>query len=226
LAHVTERSDGHETLLDVCDLITHFQTPRGTVRAVDGVSLRLSRGRTLGIVGESGSGKTILARSIMGLLPTKNVVRGGEVWLGDRNLAATDVRQLREIWGKDIGMVFQNPMTSLNPVRRVGRQIMAPLRRHLDLSKVDARAKAEELLRSVGIPDPVRRLDDYPHELSGGMRQRIMIAIAIARDRMQTATPSRRRADDCVGCHGPEAGPRAARPRARRAVDGPDPRHP
>ena len=167
-------------LLEVSDLRTHFLTARGALRAVDGVSLTLERGRTLGVVGESGSGKTVLVRSIMGLLPTHNVARGGEVTFDGRRLTGLSPAELREIWGAEIGMVFQDPMTSLNPVVRIGRQITETMAFHLRLPHAEARAKAADLLRSVGIPEPERRLRAYPHELSGGMRQRVTIAIALA----------------------------------------------
>ena len=168
------------SLLEVQDVSTHFLTARGAVRAVDGVSFSLERGLTLGVVGESGSGKTVLARSIMGLLPTHNVVRGGEVTYEGRRLTGLSSAELREIWGAEISMVFQDPMTSLNPVVRIGRQITETMRFHLALPDAEARAKAAELLKSVGISEPERRLRAYPHELSGGMRQRVTIAIALA----------------------------------------------
>ena len=167
-------------LLEVVDLVTHFVTERGLARAVDGVSLTVERGRTLGIVGESGSGKTVLARSIMGLLPRAGVRRGGKVLFEGQDLLGLSDRDLRDIWGAEIAMVFQDPMTSLNPVVRIGRQITESLRHHLQLGKAAARARAIDLLASVGIPEPARRFDQYPHELSGGMRQRVMIAIALA----------------------------------------------
>jgi oligopeptide/dipeptide ABC transporter ATP-binding protein len=167
-------------LLEVEELRTHFLTARGAVRAVDGVSFSLDRGRTLGVVGESGSGKTVLARSIMGLLPTTNVRRSGQVTYDGRRLTSMSPSELREFWGAEIGMVFQDPMTSLNPVVRIGRQITETMRFHLGISDGEATARAGELLRSVGIPDPERRLREYPHQLSGGMRQRVTIAIALA----------------------------------------------
>jgi peptide/nickel transport system ATP-binding protein len=167
-------------LLDVRDLVTHFSTPLGTVRAVDGVSLTVDRGRTLGIVGESGSGKTILARSIMGLLPQRNVFRAGSVLFAGKELTTMSLRQLRHIWAREMAMVFQDPMTSLNPVMKIGAQIGEPLRVHLGMKRADAGATSEKLLADVGIPDPGRRLQEYPHQLSGGMRQRVTIAIALA----------------------------------------------
>jgi peptide/nickel transport system ATP-binding protein len=166
--------------LDVRDLKTSFRTARGLVRAVDGVSFSVDRGQTIGVVGESGSGKTVLSRSIMGLLPAKNVVREGSVTFDGRNLVGLSASDMRHIWGAEIAMVFQDPMTSLNPVVKIGRQITEGLRLHLDMSKSRARETAVELLRSVKIPEAERRLEQYPHELSGGMRQRVLIAIAIA----------------------------------------------
>ena len=167
-------------LLEVEAVKTHFRTARGTVRAVDGVSLRLERGKTLGIVGESGSGKSVLSRSIMGLLPKHNVVRDGSIRFEGRELVGLPPGDLQDYWGTQMSMVFQDPMTSLNPVMRVGSQITESLRLHLDVSKDYANETAEALLTSVGIPEPARRLKEYPHQLSGGMRQRVMIAIALA----------------------------------------------
>jgi oligopeptide/dipeptide ABC transporter ATP-binding protein len=167
-------------LLEVEDLHTAFRTPRGLVRAVDGVSLTLGRGRTLGVVGESGSGKTVLSRSIMGLLPGGNVERSGTVRFAGLDLTAMPLEELREVWGMQVALVFQDPMTALNPVVRVGRQITESLRLRAGLDRRAANETAVALLRSVGIPDPERRLRAYPHELSGGMRQRVMIAIALA----------------------------------------------
>lgn len=167
-------------LLEVADLVTHFRTPRGVVRAVDGVSFSLRRGETLGVVGESGSGKTVLSRSIMGLLPRHNLIRGGSVRFEGREIAEAGSEEMRGLWGTKISMVFQDPMTSLNPVMRVGNQITEPLLQHLDITRKYARDLALSLLTSVGIPEPERRLSQYPHEMSGGMRQRVMIAIAIA----------------------------------------------
>jgi oligopeptide/dipeptide ABC transporter ATP-binding protein len=166
-------------LLDVEDLATHFVTPRGLVRAVDGVSFSLDRGRTLGLVGESGCGKSVLSRSIMGLLPG-NVERHGSVTFDGQRLDQLGPADLRSYWGTQIAMVFQDPMTSLNPVMRIGRQITEPLRFHFDMDRREAEKIALELLASVNIPEPARRMRQYPHELSGGMRQRVVIAIALA----------------------------------------------
>ncbi len=173
-----ERATGR--LLEVTDLRTSFRTPAGSVRAVDGVSLTLDRGRTLGIVGESGSGKSVLSRSIMGMLPKRNVTREGTVVYDGQQLTSLPDGKRRELWGTEMAMVFQDPMTALNPVLRIGNQITEGLRFHLGLDRRTARQNAVALLRSVGIPEPERRLKQYPHELSGGMRQRIMIAVALA----------------------------------------------
>ena len=166
-------------LLEVDDLKTHFRTERGLVRAVDGVTFSLERGKALGVVGESGSGKTVLSRSIMGLLPSTAVVRGSVRFAG-QEIVGLDQRQMRHLWGREMSMIFQNPMVSLNPVMKIGKQIIEPLEIHLGMGRTDARETAIELLREVRIPEPERRLAQYPHELSGGMRQRVMIAIALA----------------------------------------------
>jgi peptide/nickel transport system ATP-binding protein len=173
-------SESQNTLLEVKDFRTWFHTERGTVRAVDGVSFSLERGRTLGVVGESGSGKTVLSRSLMGLLARTNIERSGEVIFEGQNLLDFDFDDMHTILGAKIAMIFQDPMTSLNPVMRIGRQLAEAPRLHQHLSKSEARALARDLLRSVHIPDPDRTLRRYPHELSGGMRQRVMIAIAIS----------------------------------------------
>jgi peptide/nickel transport system ATP-binding protein len=175
----TEGPDGPR-LLEVEDLKTHYLTDRGVVKAVDGVSLTLDRGRTLGVVGESGSGKTQLARSIMGLLQAKNVVRSGSVRYEGREILDLPTKAMRAVWGSEMSMVFQDPMTSLNPVVKIGRQITESLRFHLDVDAGQARDTAVALLESVGIPEPARRINEYPHQLSGGMRQRVTIAIALA----------------------------------------------
>ena len=167
-------------LLEVEDLTVEFRTPRGMLRAVDGVSLSVAPGRTLGIVGESGSGKTVLGRSIMGLLDGPTMTRRGRVAFGGRDVSRLSRRQGRELRGRHMAMVFQDPMTSLNPVMKIGSQLTEGVRAHLGLGKSDARDHAVALLRSVGISEPERRLDQYPFELSGGMRQRVTIAIAIS----------------------------------------------
>ena len=166
-------------ILEVRDLHTTFSSDRGPVRAVRGVSFDLHRGRTLGIVGESGSGKSVLSRSVMGLMPS-NSVRTGSVRFGGEEILNASSKSMRSYWGKQMSMVFQDPMTALNPVLRIEQQITESLHEHIDMTKGQARATAEQLLVSVGIPEAGRRLRQYPHEMSGGMRQRIMIAIALA----------------------------------------------
>ena len=167
-------------LLQVDDFQTHFETAGGLVKAVDGVSFELERGKTLGIVGESGSGKTVLSRSVMGLLTARNVRRSGSATYQGQQLVGASSAHLRALWGTEMAMVFQDPMTSLNPVMKIGRQLTEGLRYHLEIPKDEAVQQALQLLESVGIPDPKRRLEQYPHELSGGMRQRVTIAIALA----------------------------------------------
>ena len=173
------RTHPDEPLLVLDDLKTHFRTDRGLVRAVDGVSLSLRRGESLGVVGESGSGKTVLSLSIMGLLPSTAVTSGSVKFAGQEILGLPD-KQMRHLWGAEMSMVFQNPLNSLNPLMKIGKQITEPLKLHLDMDRKNARATAAQLLRDVRIPEAERRLDQYPHELSGGMRQRVMIAIALA----------------------------------------------
>ncbi|OWY63306.1 dipeptide/oligopeptide/nickel ABC transporter ATP-binding protein, partial [cyanobacterium TDX16] len=177
---VSPQAGHHGPLLQVEDLRTHFNAEVGIVKAVDGVSFTLERGKTLGIVGESGSGKTILSRSIMGLLPPKNVIRSGSVLYEGTQIAGLGAQAMRSIWGTEMAMVFQDPMTSLNPVMKIGKQITESLVFHLSMDKGEARQTAIALLASVGIPEPAQRFDEYPHQLSGGMRQRVMIAIALA----------------------------------------------
>ncbi|HUH11815.1 MAG TPA: ABC transporter ATP-binding protein [Longimicrobiales bacterium] len=169
-------------LLEVKDLRTYFRTDAGTARAVDGVSFHVERGEVLGIVGESGCGKSVTALSIMGLVPQPpgRIEPGSSIALEGRDLVGLPEKEMRKIRGNDVAMIFQEPMTSLNPVFRVGEQIAEPLRRHRGMGKKEARARAVELLELVGIPAPDQRVDEYPHQLSGGMRQRIMIAMALA----------------------------------------------
>jgi oligopeptide/dipeptide ABC transporter ATP-binding protein len=170
-------------LLEVRGLVTTFDTEAGLVRAVDGVDLAVHRGRTLGIVGESGCGKSVTALSIMRLLPQPmgQISRGSIVFEGT-DLATADAATLHKIRGGRIGMIFQEPMTALNPVHRIGRQIAESLTLHLDIDKREALQRAVGMLERVGIPAPEIRLSEYPHQLSGGMRQRVMIAIALACD--------------------------------------------
>jgi peptide/nickel transport system ATP-binding protein len=169
-----------EALLEVTDVATFFDTERGFVHAVDGVSFTLERGRTLGIVGESGSGKTVLSRSIMGLLPKSNVVRQGSIMFDGEEIGSATPKEMREYWGARMAMVFQDPMTALNPVMKIGKQITESIHTHLDVTRAFAQELAVSLLESVRVPDPERRMDEYPHQLSGGLRQRVCIAVALA----------------------------------------------
>ena len=168
------------SLLDIRDLRTEFRTGLGVVRAVDGISYTVNAGETVAVVGESGSGKSVGAMSILRLIPDPpGRITGGEVIFAGRDLMKLPEETMREIRGGDIGMVFQEPMTSLNPVLTIGRQITEVLEQHRDVTPTAARERAEQLLGLVGIADPARRLKQYPHQLSGGMRQRVMIAIAL-----------------------------------------------
>ena len=168
-------------LLDVDNLHTHFFTREGVVKAVDGISFTVEAGKTLGIVGESGCGKSVTALSLMGLIPKPpaRIVEGSVTFQG-RDLTTLSERELEDVRGREMAMIFQDPMTSLNPTLRIKTQITEVLDRHFGYSKADARRRAVELLEEVQIPRAAERLDDYPHRFSGGMRQRVMIAIAIA----------------------------------------------
>jgi peptide/nickel transport system ATP-binding protein len=169
-------------LLEVTDLRTHFRTDDGIVKAVDGVSFEVEKGKTLGIVGESGSGKSVTCLTIMGLNQKRNTISSGQAVFKGEDLLSMPARRLRGIRGDDIAMIFQDPMTSLNPVHSIGRQLVEAIKLHRDVTTRQARARAVELLKAVGIPRPERRLDDYPHQFSGGMRQRVMIAMALLND--------------------------------------------
>jgi oligopeptide transport system ATP-binding protein len=170
-----------EKLLEVSDLRTHFFTREGVVQAVDGVSFSLEKGETLGIVGESGCGKSVTALSIMGLIPRPPArIVSGEVIFEGRDLTKLPDRELEDVRGREIAMIFQDPMTSLNPTLKNGTQITEVMLRHLGISKGEARRRAIDLMDEVHIPNAAARLDDYPHRFSGGMRQRVMIAIALA----------------------------------------------
>jgi peptide/nickel transport system ATP-binding protein len=169
-------------LLEVKDLRTYFRTDDGIVKAVDGVTFEVEKGKTLGIVGESGCGKSVTNLTIMGLNPKRNtIVSGVALWKGD-DLLSMPAARLREIRGNEISMIFQDPMTSLNPVHTIGRQLVEAVLLHKDVSKKAAKLRALELLKLVGIPRAERRIDDYPHQFSGGMRQRVMIAMALIND--------------------------------------------
>jgi len=170
-----------EPLLDIRDLQVFFHTSEGVVRAVDDVSMRIAHGETLGVVGESGSGKSVTAMSIMQLLPpeTARVHQGEVVFLG-RDMVRLPRKDMQGVRGGQIGMIFQEPMTSLNPVYRVGDQVAEAILIHEDVTRREARARVLELFREVDIPDPERRMDSYPHEMSGGQKQRVMIAMALS----------------------------------------------
>jgi oligopeptide/dipeptide ABC transporter ATP-binding protein len=167
-------------LLEVSDLRTFFDTREGEVHAVDGVSFELEEGTVLGIVGESGCGKSVTALSIMGLIQVPGRIVSGSVVFDGKDLTKLKQSDLEDVRGRDIGMIFQDPMTSLNPTLTIGTQITETLRRHLGMSRDVAKKRAIGLLEEVHIPDAARRLGDYPHRFSGGMRQRVMIAIALA----------------------------------------------
>jgi peptide/nickel transport system ATP-binding protein len=169
-----------ERLLEVKDLGVDFTTEDGVVHAVDGVSFELDRGKVLGIVGESGSGKSVTAMTIMGLTRDVNSTFRGEVNYQGRNLLEISDTEMQNFRGDEIGMIFQDPMTSLNPVYRIGEQIVEAIRAHESVDKRTAQRRAVELLRQVGIPNPESRVDDFPHQFSGGMRQRAMIAMALS----------------------------------------------
>jgi peptide/nickel transport system ATP-binding protein len=168
--------------LEVEDLKTYFRTDDGIVKAVDGVNFEVEKGQTLGIVGESGSGKSVTCLTIMGLNPKKSAITSGEARFNGEDLITMPQKRLRDIRGNDIAMIFQDPMTSLNPVHTIGKQLVEAIQLHRDVSKRQAKLRALELLKAVGIPRAERRIDDYPHQFSGGMRQRVMIAMALVND--------------------------------------------
>jgi peptide/nickel transport system ATP-binding protein len=174
--------DTHSPLLEVEDLRVHFETDDGLVKAVDGISYTVDRGETLGIVGESGSGKSVSSLTVMGLTRARNAHISGSVRFNGKDLLGAPDEELRAIRGDDIAMIFQDPLSSLHPFYKVGGQIVEAIRAHRDVSKAQARDRAIEMLDLVGIPEPRRRADSYPHEFSGGMRQRAMIAMALAND--------------------------------------------
>jgi len=169
-------------LLEVRDLRTSFHTEDGIVKAVDGVSFSVEKGQTLGIVGESGCGKSVTCLTIMGLNAKRNTISSGEALWKGKDLLTMKPGELRDIRGNDISMIFQDPMTSLNPVHTIGKQLVEAVQLHRDVSKRVARSRALELLKAVGIPRAEQRIGDYPHQFSGGMRQRVMIAMALVND--------------------------------------------
>jgi oligopeptide/dipeptide ABC transporter, ATP-binding protein, C-terminal domain len=185
--HRSQAQTADDVLIEIRNLRTHFYTDRGIVRAVDGVDLVIRRNRTIGIVGESGCGKSIMALSIMGLVPRPPAKITGEILFHRKDGTVVDLvkldpkgKEIRAIRGAEIAMIFQEPMTSLNPVYTIGNQIMEAIRLHQKVDKKEARERAIEMLRLVGIPAPEKRVDEYPHQLSGGMRQRAMIAMALS----------------------------------------------
>ena len=167
-------------LLEIKDLTTHFFTRAGVIKAVDNLSLRLQRDRVLGLVGESGCGKTVTALSVLNIVPYPGRIVSGSIFFEGRDLLTLEPKEMRSIRGSKISMIFQEPMTALNPVFTVGNQIAEVLITHLSVTKRQAMDSAVDLLRSVSIPSPEKRVHEYPHQLSGGMRQRVMIAMAIA----------------------------------------------
>ena len=169
-----------EKILDIKDERLSFFTPAGEVKALNGVSFTMNQGDVLGIVGESGSGKSVTAYSVMGLTAYPGKLVGGKVWFNGHEIENMKEKDFRKIRGNEVSIIFQDPMTSLNPVYTIGNQIVEVIRLHTDKNKADAWARAKELLELVGINEPEKRLKQYPHELSGGMRQRVMIAIALA----------------------------------------------
>jgi len=179
VATTTDRAD---TFLSVRDLKVHFPTADGIVKATDGLSFDLERGKTLGIVGESGSGKSVSSSTIMGLHRGTNAVTSGQILLDGTDLLTLSNEQMRQRRGRDVAMIFQDPLSAMHPYYTVGNQIQEAYRVHHDVTKKQARARAIEMLARVGIPQPDRRVDDYPHQFSGGMRQRAMIAMALIND--------------------------------------------
>jgi peptide/nickel transport system ATP-binding protein len=169
-------------LLEIQDLKVHFHTEDGVVKAVDGASYSVEKGQTLGIVGESGCGKSVANMTILGLTRSENTEIEGRILLDGKDLNEASAEEMQAVRGQDIAMIFQDPLTSLHPFYKIGNQLVEAIQAHKDVSKKDAEDRAEELLRLVGIPDARRRLGDYPHEFSGGMRQRVMIAMALIND--------------------------------------------
>ena len=176
---MTEYSNLRRAFLEVSDLSVQFPTEDGIVRAVDGVSFSIERGQTLAIVGESGSGKSVTAQAVMGLINKRNADVSGQVIFDGEDLVAMSDEDLRKLRGNKMSMIFQDPMSSLHPFYRIGDQLTEAINAHQKVSKTDARDRAIEMLHKVGIPLPAKRFDDYPHQFSGGMRQRVMIAMAL-----------------------------------------------
>lgn len=173
-------ADMQQAVINVRNLKVEFPGRRGTVTALSDVSLSIRPGEILGVVGESGAGKSMTGLAIQGLLERPGRIAGGEVWLGERRIDTLKDREMEKIRGREIGAIFQDPLTSLNPLFTVGAQLTETIRQHLPLGRAEARARAIQLLRDVGIPSPDERFDQYPHQFSGGMRQRVVIALALA----------------------------------------------
>ena len=173
-------ADMQQAVIEVRNLKVEFPGRRGTVTALSDVSLSIRPGEILGVVGESGAGKSMTGLAIQGLLERPGRIAGGEVWLGERRIDTLKDREMEKIRGREIGAIFQDPLTSLNPLFTVGAQLTETIRQHLPLGRAEARARAIQLLRDVGIPSPDERFDQYPHQFSGGMRQRVVIALALA----------------------------------------------
>ena len=209
-------------LLNVCELSTHFFTRKGPLPAVDRVSFHIEPKETLALVGESGCGKSVTAASILRLIPDPpGRIVGGKILFEGRDLLGISMKDMREVRGNRIGMIFQDPMTSLNPVFTIGDQITEVIREHRAISRADAEKRALDLLNLVRIPDPRRQIREYPHRLSGGMRQRVMIAMALA---CEPALLNRRRANDGSRRHNSGANTRTARGSEAAAGHG-DPAH-
>ncbi|MFK0166173.1 ABC transporter ATP-binding protein [Rhizobium sp. NPDC090279] len=172
--------EAQQPVIEVRNLKVEFPSRRGTVTALSDVSLTIRPGEILGVVGESGAGKSMTGLAIQGLLERPGRIAGGEIWLGNRRIDTLDDRSMEHIRGREIGAIFQDPLTSLNPLFTVGAQLTETIRQHLPLGKTEARARAVQLLRDVGIPSPDERINHYPHQFSGGMRQRVVIALALA----------------------------------------------
>ncbi|WP_046864189.1 ABC transporter ATP-binding protein [Microvirga massiliensis] len=168
-----------EPVLSVRDLRVEFVTRRGILKAIDGISFDIAKGEVLGVVGESGAGKSVTGSAVIGLIDLPGRIAGGEIWLSGTRIDNLRPEEMRRIRGKRIGMIFQDPLTSLNPLYRVGEQLIETIQTHTNLSAAAARKRAIELLTEVGIPAPEKRIDGYPHEFSGGMRQRVVIALAL-----------------------------------------------
>jgi peptide/nickel transport system ATP-binding protein len=168
-----------QPVLSVRDLKVQFVTRRGVLKAIDGVSFDIAKGEVLGVVGESGAGKSVTGSAVIGLIDPPGRIAGGEIWLSGTRIDNLPAEEMRKVRGKRIGMIFQDPLTSLNPLYRVGEQLIETIQTHTNMSGAQARKRAIDLLAEVGIPAPERRIDGYPHEFSGGMRQRVVIALAL-----------------------------------------------